>query len=53
MIRELLNEAIAASKPVRLHVAKSNPAQRLYERLGFSPAGEHSMYLEMIFKPKA
>jgi len=28
-----------------LHVAKSNPAQRLYERLGFSAAGEHSMYL--------
>jgi ribosomal protein S18 acetylase RimI-like enzyme len=53
MIRELLSEAAGASKPVRLHVAKSNPAQRLYDRLGFSPAGEQSMYLEMIFKPKA
>ena len=53
LIMKFLTEAIAASKPVRLHVAKSNPAQRLYERLGFSPAGEQSMYLEMIFKPKA
>lgn len=53
LIRELLSQANTAGKPVRLHVAKSNPAQRLYERLGFSLVGEQSMYLEMIFKPKA
>jgi ribosomal protein S18 acetylase RimI-like enzyme len=51
LIRELLNEARVARKPVRLHVAKSNPAQRLYERLGFSVVADQSMYFEMIFEP--
>jgi ribosomal protein S18 acetylase RimI-like enzyme len=51
LIRELLNEAGAAGKPVRLHVAKGNPAQRLYERLGFSLVADQSMYFEMIFEP--
>ncbi len=51
LIRELLNEASAARKPVRLHVAKSNPAQRLYQRLGFSLVADQSMYFEMIFEP--
>lgn len=51
LLRELLNRAIVARKPVRLHVLKSNPALRLYERLGFSRVGNDSMYLEMIFQP--
>ena len=51
LIRELLNEASAAGKPVRLHVAKGNPAQRLYERLGFFLVADQSMYFEMIFAP--
>jgi ribosomal protein S18 acetylase RimI-like enzyme len=51
LISEFLNEARAAGKPVRLHVAKSNPAQRLYQRLGFSLTADQSMYFEMIFEP--
>lgn len=51
LIRELLAEAVVARKPVRLHVLKSNPALRLYERLGFSLAGNQSMYFEMVFAP--
>jgi len=51
LIRELLAEAAGARKAVRLHVFKSNPALRLYERLGFSRVGDHSMYFEMIFQP--
>ncbi|HMG74395.1 MAG TPA: GNAT family N-acetyltransferase [Pyrinomonadaceae bacterium] len=51
LIRELLNEARMARKPVRLHVTKGNPAQRLYERLGFSRVADQSMYFEMIFEP--
>jgi ribosomal protein S18 acetylase RimI-like enzyme len=51
LIRKFLDEAGRARKPVRLHVAKSNPAQRLYERLGFSLVAEQSMYFEMIFEP--
>ena len=52
LIRELLSEANTTGKPVRLHVAKSNPAQRLYERLGFSLVSDQSMYFEMIFEPR-
>lgn len=39
LLRGLLEEAAAAGKPLRLHVARSNPALRLYERLGFTPVG--------------
>ena len=51
LIQDLLAEAVVARKPVRLHVLKSNPAMRLYERLGFSRVGDQSMYFEMIFEP--
>jgi ribosomal protein S18 acetylase RimI-like enzyme len=51
LLKELLGRAVKAQKPVRLHVLKSNPARRLYERLGFSPVNEDSMYLEMTFEP--
>jgi ribosomal protein S18 acetylase RimI-like enzyme len=51
LIREFLDEARAARKPVRLHVAKTNPAQRLYERLGFSRVSDQAMYFEMVFEP--
>lgn len=53
LLNELLNRAAVARKPVRLHVLKSNPALRLYERLGFSRVKDESMYLEMMFEPKA
>src|SRR5687767_10295955 len=36
LIRQLLDRAVSARKPVRLQVLKTNPALRLYERLGFS-----------------
>ncbi|RTE08541.1 GNAT family N-acetyltransferase [Paenibacillus whitsoniae] len=32
---------------VRLHVLETNPAQRLYDRLGFLVTGEHSPYVSM------
>jgi ribosomal protein S18 acetylase RimI-like enzyme len=51
LIRQLLDRAVKAGKPVRLHVLKTNPAQHLYQRLGFSQTGEASMYLEMTFEP--
>lgn len=41
IIINLLTEAHQAGKPVRLHVAKENPARRLYERLGFVTVGEY------------
>jgi len=51
LLQNLLKRAVDARKPVKLQVFESNPAVRLYERLGFSQIGEQSMYSEMIFEP--
>ena len=53
LIQRLLRRATNKGKRVRLHVLKSNPAQRLYERLGFSRVSEDGMYCEMLCEPKA
>jgi ribosomal protein S18 acetylase RimI-like enzyme len=44
IVRELLDEAAAAGKAVRLHVEKNNPAKRLYFRLGFRDIGDAGVY---------
>lgn len=51
LIRNLLSDAAAAGKPVRLHVLSISAALRLYERLGFSRIGADAAYLEMISAP--
>ena len=51
LLEQLLARAAAANKPVRLHVFKTNPAQGLYERLGFSKVGDEGMYFEMLRQP--
>lgn len=51
LIEALLARAAAAQKKVQLHVFKSNPAGRLYARLGFSIVNEDGMYFEMICEP--
>ncbi|HEX5747398.1 MAG TPA: GNAT family N-acetyltransferase [Archangium sp.] len=40
VLRALQEEALAAGKPLRLHVLRNNPALRLYTRLGFTPVAE-------------
>ena len=47
ILKNLLTSAHAAGKPVRLRVAKLNPAQRLYLRLGFVVAGDTGPHVEM------
>jgi ribosomal protein S18 acetylase RimI-like enzyme len=47
ILRDLLAEAAATGKVVRIHVERMNPALRLYERLGFRPIGDHGIYLLM------
>lgn len=51
LIQDLLTEAAAAGKPIRLHVLTSSAAKRLYERLGFSRIGGDAAYLEMMWVP--
>jgi len=47
LIRDLLDEALSAAKPVRLHVLRNNPAARLYHRLGFRVISDDGLYLGM------
>jgi ribosomal protein S18 acetylase RimI-like enzyme len=44
ILKNILAEAAAQAKPVRIHVERFNPAQTLYLRLGFVPVGEHGIY---------
>jgi ribosomal protein S18 acetylase RimI-like enzyme len=50
LIRDLLSESRAKSKPVSLSVVKHNPAQVLYERLGFQIAGQDETKLHMRYE---
>ena len=45
LLGELVREAEAAGKPLTIHVERFNRAIRLYERLGFVPAGDEGVYL--------
>jgi len=51
LVQNIVKEAAVAGKPIRLHVLSSNPARRLYERLGFSRTGGDAAYLEMMWVP--
>ena len=54
LIRDLLAEAEAAGRPLRLRVLKTNEAaRRLYERLGFSHAGESDVHFMMEWRAHA
>jgi ribosomal protein S18 acetylase RimI-like enzyme len=44
LLRDLMDEAAAASKAVTIHVEKFNPAMRLYRRLGFETAEDKGVY---------
>lgn len=44
LMESLLAEAREASKPVRIHVESTNPALRLYERLGFRRIEDKGVY---------
>jgi ribosomal protein S18 acetylase RimI-like enzyme len=50
LLDQLLTRATSAKKTVRLQVFNSNPARRLYERLGFAEIGRDSMYIEMRYE---
>jgi ribosomal protein S18 acetylase RimI-like enzyme len=47
LIRDLVQQSAQRGAPVRLQVLRTNPAARLYQRLGFVKTGEDEMYLQM------
>jgi ribosomal protein S18 acetylase RimI-like enzyme len=49
LLRSLIAEADASGRMLSIHVEGNNPARRLYERLGFWQAGEHGVYLLMVY----
>ena len=51
LLKQLLAEGARGGKPVRLQVELSNPAQRLYHRLGFRSTANTGVYLQMEWSP--
>ena len=50
LLRETMSLAAATGLPVQLHVDKSNPARRLYARLGFREVGDAGLYLRLEWR---
>ncbi|MFC4778169.1 GNAT family N-acetyltransferase [Paenibacillus sp. GCM10023252] len=54
VLRGLQEEAQATGRPIKLHVLHTNPARRLYERLGFRPVeGGGEVHMAMVWQPAA
>ena len=50
IVRDLLEQGRQAGRAVRLSVFRTNKARRLYERVGFKPAGSAGAYDEMEWR---
>jgi ribosomal protein S18 acetylase RimI-like enzyme len=50
IIKDLMAEAAAQGKPVRIYVESFNPSLRLFERLGFSKISEQDFYWLMEWR---
>lgn len=48
IIGDLISQSSSRGGILKLQVLKTNPAQRLYVRLGFLQTGEDGMYLQMV-----
>jgi GNAT superfamily N-acetyltransferase len=53
LLRAMLDECGAKGCPLLLHVLRGNPAQRLYERMGFREIDASQMYIQMQWTPGA
>ena len=50
----ILTDLLAAeTRPVQLQVERTNPARRLYERLGFALVEEQAIRVRMVRQPPA
>jgi len=52
LIRALIKECAASGAVLQLQVVNTNPAQRLYSRLGFIKTGEDPIYTQMELRPQ-
>ena len=52
LLRGLMDEAAAAGKFVTIHVEQTNPAMRLYLRLGFEPVADHGIHRLLRWTPR-
>lgn len=50
LLAAVLDDAAARRLPVCIHVEHSNPARRLYARLGFVPIAEQGPYLRLEWR---
>ena len=53
LMGQILLEAAAAGKMVRIHVERNNPAMHLYERLGFRKVEDQGVYWLMEWKGRS
>jgi N-acetylglutamate synthase-like GNAT family acetyltransferase len=47
LVKDLMLEAAASGRPLRIYVESFNPSLRLFERLGFKPVQEQGVHLLM------
>jgi ribosomal protein S18 acetylase RimI-like enzyme len=52
LLRELQEEAVVRGSAIVLHVARTNPALRLYVRLGFRVLREEAVHVAMEWRPR-
>jgi ribosomal protein S18 acetylase RimI-like enzyme len=53
LIQQLIDECRLQKQALDLQVLRGNPAQRLYERLGFKETASDPMYIQMQWTPPA
>ena len=53
LLSDLLRAAVARGLPVVAHVETSNPARRLYRRMGFDEVANDGAYVEIVRGPEA
>ena len=53
LLQDIVNQADAQKREMRLHVEPANPVRHLYARLGFVGVGEAAIYEEMRRAPCA
>jgi ribosomal protein S18 acetylase RimI-like enzyme len=51
IVRDLIEQCRGDGTTLKLQVLQTNPALRLYERLGFLRTGEDQMYIQMERRP--